>query len=180
MSALSDFQNTPDQQASDSHADERDESTTARCSPTVFRGVGPYTTNLVPTPPNKQPKSSWIWKHGEAVTDLKDDLNKWLCRICYEEPSQSLIVCLPCEPTNQPIRHLVRCHGFDKSGNKHALKRSRDGEHRDGNVAVMMIKRQKRSQEEIFDREGWKRTYLEWLVSSNQSLRQASGGKSRP
>ena len=111
------------------------------------------------------------------MTDLKDDLNKWLCRICYEEPSQSLIVCLPCEPTNQPIRHLVRCHGFDKSGNKHTLKRSRDGVHRDGNVAVMMIKRQKRSQEEVFDREGWKRAYLEWLVSSNQSLRQASGDK---
>ena len=41
----------------------------------------------------------------------------------------------------------------------------------------MMIKRQKRSQEETFDREGWKRTYLEWLVSSNQLLRQASGDK---
>lgn len=41
----------------------------------------------------------------------------------------------------------------------------------------MIIKRQKRSQEETFDREGWKRTYLEWLVSSNQSLRQASEDK---
>ena len=62
------------------------------------------------------------------MTDLKDDVNKWLRRICYEEPSQSSIVCLPCEPTNQPIRHLVRCHAFDKSGRKYALMRSHDDE----------------------------------------------------
>ena len=141
MSAPQDTQNSSDRQASDLYTDERDESTIERCSPSIPRGAGPHATNLVPTPPNKQPKSSWIWKHGEAVTDLKDDLNKWLCRICYEEPSQGLVVCLPCEPTNQPIRHLVRCHGFDKFGNKRALKRSRDGEYRDGNVAVIIIKR---------------------------------------
>ncbi|KAM0705434.1 hypothetical protein Q7P35_008224 [Cladosporium inversicolor] len=146
MSAPLDFRSTSEQKASEPYADERDGSTTAPHSPIILPGVGPHATNLVPTPPNKQPKSSWLWRHGEAVTDLKDDLNKWLCRICYEEPSQSLV-------------------------------RSRDGEHRDGNVAVMMIKSQKRSQEEVFDREGCKRTYLEWLLSSNQSLRQASGDK---
>ncbi|KAI6852164.1 hypothetical protein KC333_g8906 [Hortaea werneckii] len=177
MSARSNSQSTPDQQPGSSHGAKQDESTIARCSPTILCDAGPRATNLVPTPPNKQPKSSWIWRHGEAVTDLKDDLSKWLCRLCYEEPSQSLVVCLPCESTNQPIRHLVRYHGFDKSGGKHALKRSYDGGQPDGNVAVMMIKRQRRSHEETFDREGWKRTYVEWLVSSNQSLRQASGDK---
>jgi hypothetical protein len=80
---------------------------------------------------------------------------------------------------NQPNRHLVRCHSFDKSGGKLTLKRSRDGGNSDGNVAVMMIKRQRRSQDETFDREGWRWTQVEWLVSSNQSLRQASGDELR-
>jgi hypothetical protein len=78
------------------------------------------------------------------VTDSKDDLNKWLCRLYYEEPSQSSVVCFPCQFTDQPIRHLVQCHAFDKSGGKHALKRSHDGADPNGNVAVMMIERQRR------------------------------------
>jgi hypothetical protein len=90
MSARSDSQSTPDQQPGDPHGAERVESTIAWCSPTILCDVRPRATNLVPTPPNKQPKSSCIWRHGEAVTDLKDDLNKWLCRLCYEEPSQKL------------------------------------------------------------------------------------------
>jgi hypothetical protein len=75
------------------------------------------------------------------VTDLKDDLNKWLYRLYYEQPLQSLVVCLLYEPTNQPIRHLVRSHGFDKSGGKHALKPSHDSGNLDRNAAVIMIKR---------------------------------------
>jgi hypothetical protein len=143
-----------------------------------FLVSGPRLANLVPTPPNKQPKSSWIWKHGEPVTDLKDGLNKWLCRLCYNDSTQSTIVCVPCEPTNQAIRHLVGSHHFDKHGNKAMCKRKRDDEQpQDGDVALMMIKRQKQAQDQVFDREGWKRTYIEWLVSSNQSLRQASGDK---
>jgi hypothetical protein len=140
-----------------------------------FVVAGPRLANLVPTPPNKKPKSSWIWKHGEPVTDLKDGLNKWLCRLCYDDSAQSTIVCVQCEPTNQAIRHLVGLHRFDKHGNKAMCKRQRDDEQQqDGNVALMIMKRQKQAQEEVFDREGWKRTYIKWLVSSNQSLRQAS------
>jgi hypothetical protein len=41
-----------------------------------FVVAGPRLANLVPTLPNKQPKSSWIWKYGKFVTDLKDGLNK--------------------------------------------------------------------------------------------------------
>lgn len=112
MSARSDLQNTLDQQPDDQHRDGQDESTIARYSSTILCGTGPRATNLVPTPPNKQPKSSCIWRHRKAVTDLKNDLNKWLYRLCYEKSSQSLVVCLPREPTNQPIRHLMRCHGL--------------------------------------------------------------------
>ena len=82
------------------------------------------------------------------------------------------VVCLPSEPTNQALRHLMREHHFDESGRKVA-KRKRDDERQDGNVGDM-IKRQRQAQETVFDREQWKHRYLEWLVSSNQSLRQAS------
>ena len=81
MSARSNSQSTPDQQPGSSHGAKQDESTIARCSPTILCDVRPRATNLVPTPPNKQPKSSWIWRHGEAVTDLKDDLSLSLIHI---------------------------------------------------------------------------------------------------
>jgi len=110
MSAPLDFRSTSEQQTSEPYADERDGSTTAPHSPIILRGVGPHATNLVPTPPNKQPKSSWIWRHGEAVTDLKDDLTisatrshrtAWSCA-CHANlrASRSVTSCDATDPTN--------------------------------------------------------------------------------
>lgn len=142
-----------------------------------FLVAGIRLSGYLPTPPHKQPKRSWIWLHGEPITRLKDNSSRWLCRICFESPTVQPLVCLPSEPTNQALRHLMKEHHFDESGSKLA-KRKREDEQQDGNVAEM-IKRQRRAQETIFDREEWKNRYLEWLVSSNQSLRQASSDKLR-
>jgi hypothetical protein len=40
------------------------------------------------------------------MTRLKDSSSRWLCRICYENPTvqpAEPVVCLPSEPTNQAL-----------------------------------------------------------------------------
>jgi hypothetical protein len=111
----------------------------------------------VQNPPNKQPKSSWIWSRDQSEGRIQQIALPSLLRGAIAKLGRVLAMRTYEPPNLSPIR----CHGFEKSGGKHALKRSRDGGHPDGDVAVMMIKRQRRTQEEAFDREGWKRIFLE-------------------
>lgn len=181
MSAQADVANalTPDEVslADEGRGTDCEDAHPTRRTRSGFLVAGKRLSGYLPTPPHKQPKRSWVWLHGEPLTRLKDNSSRWLCRICYDNLTVQPLVCLPSEPTNQAIRHLMREHRFDETGNKLA-KRKREDEHQDGNVGDM-IKRQRQAQETVFDREEWRHRYLEWLVSSNQSLRQASGDKLR-
>jgi hypothetical protein len=54
----------------------------------ILYRAGLHAANFVQTLPKKRPRSAWIWRHGEAVADMSDDLRKRLCWLYYEEPSQ--------------------------------------------------------------------------------------------
>ncbi|GAB7336440.1 hypothetical protein MBLNU13_g09736t1 [Cladosporium sp. NU13] len=76
-----------------------------------------------PTPPGKKDNSSWVWVHGEAITDHKTSTRRWMCKICYDDPVLSR---KPFEkwireahPVNYAKRHMAS-HGYDEAGNKTA------------------------------------------------------------
>lgn len=144
------------------------------CTTSGFLVGGTRLRDFTPTPPTKWPKRSWIWRHGEPLYHVKEREKGWLCRICFDRTNDDdPIFWCRIEPTNQALRHL-ETHGFDEDGTRKATKRKAEY----GDIVAMM-KKQKQAQEEVFDHKRWIGTYVEWLVSTNQSLRQATHSKLR-
>lgn len=135
---------------------------------------GPRLEGYIPTPPHKRAKKSYIWQAGIglAVTELKTGKRFWLCRHCYDNPVQQPLYLVETDSTTPAIRHLQRRHNYDEKGHRHdtsGQKRKRDTEDiRDA------VKRLRDEKERPFDTAGWKRAYLRWIVSDNQSLRSAT------
>ena len=123
-----------------------------------------------PTPPPKRPSESWIWRHREAVTHLASGERMWLCRICHDDsavhhPRQEYI--LKGKETRSAQRHMAR-HGYDLDGSKlHTATKRRNHD------IGALLTAQENAQRTTFDRDEWKRLFIQWVVMTNQSLRQA-------
>lgn len=97
---------------------------TSRHTTTGFLVDGPLLRDWLPTPGAKRGKESWIWAHGESITNKKADKRHWLCRLCYnKEGTSKTVVTLPTPPTTPAIRHLVKEHSFGEDGTMRLPKR---------------------------------------------------------
>ena len=136
--------------------------------------TGTRLDGFIPTPPHRRAKKSFIWQNGAglAVTNIKTGKKFWLCRHCYDNPVPQPLVLVETDSTTPAIRHLQNSHNYDGKGKRHETptqKRKRDGQEiRDA------IKRLRDEKETTFDTEGWRLTYLRWIVSESQSLRGAT------
>lgn len=133
-----------------------------RRTKTGFLVSGDRLAAFVPTPPGKREDGSWVWKHGEHITRKSDAERRFLCRICYDDPKQSLVTDLP-NHTLQIARHL-RIHGFDIYGNK-TNKRKRQEE---GDVGEQL-----KAQATVFDRNDWHTKYVKWMVMDDVPLERS-------
>ena len=139
-----------------------------------FLVSGPRLQYFVPTPPSKRQKASWIWREGigKAVTDTRNGKSYWLCRICYDNPVPQPLAIEKTESTTPAIRHLCKRHNYDKKGQRYESK----GEKRQHEIGDLrdQTKRLKEAQEKSVDVEKWRLAYVRWIVSGNQSLRNAT------
>jgi len=120
-----------------------------------------------PSIPSKTPSTSWIWKHGEALTKTELEKKYWMCRRCYQDSVHYPLTdyVLSADPTTLGIRHM-KTYGFDKDSKPLLGKKCKYKDVSDGTSA------QQQAQAAPFDREGWQRAMVQWSVSTRQSLRQ--------
>lgn len=126
-----------------------------------------------PTPPGKKDNSSWVWVHGEAITDHKTSTRRWMCKICYDDPVLSR---KPFEkwireahPVNYAKRHMAS-HGYDEAGNKAADNR---GKRKHADIR-RQFEEQEHTHNQVFDTAGWRDRFIFWVAASGISLRAAS------
>jgi hypothetical protein len=126
-----------------------------------------------PTPPGKKDNSSWVWVHGEAITDHKTSMRRWMCKICYNDPVLSR---KPFEkwirdahPVNYAKRHMA-VHGYDEAGNKAV---SSHGKRRHADIR-RQFEEQEHANNQVFDTAGWRDRFIFWVASSGISLCAAS------
>ncbi|KAF4547224.1 Hypothetical protein D9617_52g060450 [Elsinoe fawcettii] len=131
----------------------------SRCTTTGFIADESRLPGYYPTPPGKKDNSSWVWKHGEAITDHKTSTRRWMCKICYDDP---VLRRKPFEkwireahPVNYARRHMAS-HGYDEAGDKTADNR------------------QEHAHNQVFDTAGWRDRFIFWVAASGISLRAAS------
>lgn len=141
---------------------------------------GPRLSGYKPTPPGKQPLTSWVWRHGEPVTRIKDGRSLWLCRLCYEQPGSQGLELRSAKSTNRPRDHLVDRHRFNEKGEKlpeGSKKRKRgDGQQQD---VLQLLQQQEKADKSILDRAGWQAAYLEWTIGDDVSLRKSTSERLR-
>jgi hypothetical protein len=137
---------------------------------------------FVPTPPTKRPTTSWVWRHGHAVS-FKDDQNNlspmWLCRLCYTSvvaakadakvvPGDDFI--FPANPTNIHMRHMETKHHYQSDGTLSTESHKRPKKRTITEAFSAIETAQKRT----FDRGAWQTSYTRWITLSGVSLRQAT------
>lgn len=145
---------------------------------TGFLVQGDLLKDYAPTPPKSRPRHSWIYKdrnsdevRGEAITNKRTGKSYWLCRFCYNKP-QCVLHLEPAKPTNLAQHHLEK-HGFHLDGIKKAILAMTEKRKAEGDV-LEAIKRQKAAEDAPFDKDDWKAVFLEYVVSSDCSLRTSA------
>lgn len=121
------------------------------------------------TPPSRKRPRSWIWRHGEAITRVRDGVKCWLCRFCYHDDQEAVVI-TTAEPTTMAQRHLIDKHYYNSKGiytSKKVVPAKRK------NVAVQIYD-QKQAQQAPFDRTDFEGLYTSWALIDCLSLRQAT------
>lgn len=133
----------------------------------------------VPSPIGQTPLHSWIWHHGHAIScrnDARQWTRYWLCQYCYdkmvlhptERATTKSAFMIPAAPTSRPAIHLQSKHNLDATGPLATPSKKR----KHGTIKEAITKQQKLNNT-TFDRAGWIAAYVEWVVCSGVSLRQA-------
>jgi hypothetical protein len=124
-----------------------------------FLVIGNRLQGFKPTPPNKRPPQSWVWKdgHGEALSREVTGEKFWLCRRCYDNKSQSKVILIK-DHTTRIHRHMAT-HGFDSEGNQRETpERARQASQ---NNVANLLKRAWTEQNTAFDRDDFKDSFLQ-------------------
>ena len=132
------------------------------------------TSGYKPTPPAKKRYISWIWKHGEPITRVRDGQTLWMCRNCFNNNVEGLVV-KAANPTTTAQRHMVDFHDYDFQGNyvgKQTIPAKRKS-------VLDAIHKQNKAQNTSFDRTAFEGLYATWALTTNQSLRQATSSTLR-
>lgn len=137
---------------------------TSRRTKSGFLVTGDRLLGYSPTPPTKFGKRKWIWDYGESISRNSDGEPHFLCRICWDDPTQSKRTLTLAHATL--IRRHLYTHGFNKDGTRTEKKRKRDSE----NIAES-LKRQRQAQETVFNLDDWQATFVTWAVKDDISLR---------
>lgn len=120
----------------------------------------PRLQGYCPHPPGHQGPKSWVWSHGEFIA-WKTDGSKWfLCRFCWDKPAQSIKTVIQGN-TTLISRHL-RKHGYNKDGTRVQTTQSVRKEEQQSIIGS--LKRQSKSQLEVFDAADFQNTFLKWVV----------------
>jgi hypothetical protein len=104
------------------------------------------------TSPTKFGKRKWMWDYGESISRNLDGEPHFLCRICWDDPTQSKRTLTPAHATL--IRRHLYTYGFNKDGARTEKERKRDSE----DIAES-LKRQRQAQETVFDLDDWQATF---------------------
>lgn len=146
-----------------------------RSTPYGFLVQGELLVAFVPTPPNKRPKRSWIWKdkdgivHGEPITKRSTGQSLWLCKHCYNKEPQKVVYTCRAEPTTAAQRHLAE-HGYNLDGTKQTKRKA--SEQTDVRQ-LKLLKQQDRAQATTFVEADWHVAYVHWIAADDVSLRGA-------
>jgi hypothetical protein len=141
-----------------------------------FLVTGDRLRGYVPTPPGKKPPHSWVWDYGEAITRVSDGESLHLCRLCYDNPMQSLVH-VTANHTTRIQRHMKKKHRFDSKGSRKETVEEAE-KAKQGDVRVS-IKRQAEIQATPFDRSDFQTTFIAWAVSDDISLARTTSKRLR-
>lgn len=134
----------------------------------ILIGEG-LTSGYCITPPSKKKSTSWIWKHGEAITRLKDAHKFWLCQFCYKDTPQKLVI-RRADATSHGQRHLIEQHQFDATG----CYKGKDSVLGKRKNVYEQVHEQDKAQKTPFNRVDFEGLYTTWALVDNLSLRQAT------
>jgi hypothetical protein len=138
---------------------------------------------FIPTPPTKRPTTSWVWRHGHAISKRVSPQKlspKWLCKICYtkavERKSDIKITSesdfmFPANPTSVPIRHMESEHQYQSDGTLPSEPRKK---HKGKRTITEAFNAIETANKRTFDRGTWQTAYTRWISLSGVSLRQAT------
>lgn len=147
-----------------------------RHTPSGFLVDGEALKHFAPTPPSRVQSSSWVWKHGEAISDARTGVTYWMCRTCYDKSpaDRRVVFCRrTSKGTNQLRRHMSQ-HGYNEDGSMKSRKRKASPRQES---IVNTLKRQKTAQQSIFNKHDWKSVFLEWAIVDDISLRKTASNR---